>query len=216
MQRSLAKTFWYRFLYHFFRMFFVVTCCLRVRGRDFEPQEGGVLVVSNHQSYLDPILVGLSCERRLNFLARSTLFRFAPLRWHLNSLDTIPIDREGIGMGGLKETLRRLKRQEMVLVFPEGTRSRDGEVGPLKPGFCVLARRGNVPLLPVAVAGAFEAWPRRKWTPRPAVINLQVGPPLWPVDFQQLDDDQLVAEVQARITACHALAQNHVQRARSE
>ena len=93
-------------------------------------------MLSNHQSHLDPVLVGLASDQRLNYLARDTLFGFAPFRWLINSLDAIPIDREGLGLGGLKETLKRLKRGESVLMFPEGTRTRDGEVGRLRPGFC--------------------------------------------------------------------------------
>jgi len=214
LQRSPAKRLWYRFLYLGWRLCFIATCRVRVRGRNFEPRAGGVLIMSNHQSHLDPILVGISCQRRLNFLARNTLFDFAPLGWLIHSVDAIPIEREGAGMGGIKEALRRLKSQEMVLVFPEGTRSLDGKLGPLKGGFCMLARRGQVPLLPVAVAGSFYAWPRQRLWPRPSVINVQFGPPLGPDDYQHLDDDQLVAEIQARITACHALAQAGVQRAR--
>ncbi|NIL95999.1 MAG: 1-acyl-sn-glycerol-3-phosphate acyltransferase [Planctomycetales bacterium] len=213
MQRSLAKRLWYHFLHILCRTYFAAFCQVRVRGRDFEPSEGGVLLVSNHQSHLDPVLVGLSCRRRLNYLARSTLFAFPPFRWLIQSLDAIPIEREGIGMGGLKETLRRLRREEMVLIFPEGTRTANGEVAPLKPGFCVLARKGRAPLLPVAIEGAFAAWPRQHGLPRPAVIHLQFGPPLRPEDVQRLDDDQLVTEVQARITACHAQARLFVQRA---
>ena len=67
--------------------------------------EGGVLVVSNHQSHLDPPLIGIGCPRRMNYLARDTLFRFAPFAWLIRSVDAIPIDREGIGLGGIKEAL---------------------------------------------------------------------------------------------------------------
>ncbi|NIP85339.1 MAG: 1-acyl-sn-glycerol-3-phosphate acyltransferase [Planctomycetales bacterium] len=213
MQRSLTARLWYGFLHVVCRTFFTVMCQIRVRGRHLEPRHGGVLVVSNHQSHLDPVLVGLACSRRLNYLARSTLFAFAPFRWLIRSLDAIPIEREGIGMGGLKETLRRLKGEEMVLIFPEGTRSTDGEVAPLKPGFCVLARRGHIRLLPVAVEGSFAAWPRWHRWPRPAVIHVQFGEPLQPDQLQSLDDAQLVAEVQARLVACHAAARESVRRA---
>ena len=119
-----------------------------------------MLVVSNHQSHLDPPLVGVACPRRLNCLARETLFHFAPFRWLINSLDAIPIDREGLGLAGIKESLRRLKRGEMVTIFPEGTRTGDGEIGPFLPGFTALAVRGKAAILPVAIEGAFVAWPR--------------------------------------------------------
>src|SRR5262245_28081751 len=132
--RSLPKRLWYDFLRVLCRMLGVVFFSIRCEDRHHIPASGGVLVVSNHQSHFDPVLVGLVCDRRLNYLARDTLFGFAPFRWLIASLDAIPIDREGLGMAGLKETLRRLKREEMVLIFPEGTRTRDGSVATLKPG----------------------------------------------------------------------------------
>ena len=103
----------------------------------------------------------------MNYLARETLFRFAPLGWLIHSLDAIPIDRDGLGLNGIKESLRRLKRGEMVLIFPEGTRTRDGEMAPFRPGFTVLAARSKAWILPVAIEGAFDAWPRSRKLPRP-------------------------------------------------
>ena len=179
---------------------------IRCDGREHVPSHGGALVLSNHQSHLDPVLIGLACDRRLNYLARDTLFRFAPFRWLINSLDAIPIDREGMGLGGLKETLKRLKAEEMVLIFPEGTRTIDGEVAPLKPGFCALAKRAKTPLVPVAIEGAWHAWPRSKPLPRRAVIHVRFGPPILPEEIAHFDDRQLVADVERRIRECHQLA----------
>ncbi|HUS39531.1 MAG TPA: lysophospholipid acyltransferase family protein [Pirellulales bacterium] len=187
---------------------------MRVHGREHEPPGGSALVLSNHESHLDPVVVCCSFQRRLNFLARSSLFQFPPLRWFLLSVDSIPIEREGMGMSGLKETLRRLKRQEMVLIFPEGTRSRDGSIGKLKLGFCMLARRASVPLVPVGIAGSYDAWPRSRKFPRPAVIHVQIGESLKPEQFEQMDDEQLMVEMQRRIESCHANASRQVRQAR--
>jgi 1-acyl-sn-glycerol-3-phosphate acyltransferase len=211
-QRPLWKLAWYNWLRYLCRMLTVVLCGMRARGRENIPATGGALVLSNHQSHLDPVLIGLCFNRRLNYVARDTLFGFAPFRWLIQSLDAIPIDREGLGLSGLKETLRRLKREEMVLLFPEGTRTEDGLVAPLKPGFCALARRANVPLFPVALDGAFTAWPRWAMFPRPAMIQVQIGQPLWPADVEKLTDEELVAEVQRRITAAHSAARLGIQR----
>ncbi len=205
-QRPLSKRLWYGFLHVVCRLVGVVVYGIRVRGRHHVPPTGGALVLSNHQSHYDPILIGLACDRRLNYVARSTLFRFAPFRWLINSLDAIPIEREGLGLAGLKETLRRLKRGEMVLLFPEGTRTRTGEVGELKPGFSALARRAGVPLIPVAIDGAFDAWPRTRRWPWVARIEIQFGEPLLPHVAAALSDRELVAEIDRRIRACHALA----------
>lgn len=170
-------------------------------------------MLANHQSHFDPVLIGISFERRLNFLARKTLFDFAPFRWLIRSLDAIPIDREGMGLGGLKETLRRLKRGEMVLLFPEGTRTRDGQVASLKPGFIALARRGKVPLVPVALDGAFDAWPRTNLFPRAATINVQIGQPITPAEFVNFTDDALIAELERRIRCCQRQARQAIRRA---
>lgn len=207
MQRSLAKRLWYGLLHVVCRVLGPVLFQIRCEGRHFVPREGGVLILSNHQSHLDPVLIGLACDRRLNYLARQTLFGFLPFRWLIQSLDAIPIDRDGTGLGGLKETLKRLKRGEMVLVFPEGTRSPDGRLQPLKPGFSALAARAEAALVPVAIAGAYDAWPRRQAFPGRATIQIQFGPPLSPDEVAQLDERQLVAKVADRIARCFAEAE---------
>jgi 1-acyl-sn-glycerol-3-phosphate acyltransferase len=206
VSRSLPKRLWYDGLRVICRLIGVLVFRIRCEGRELVPETGGALVLSNHQSHLDPMLVGLACDRRLNYLARDTLFGFAPFRWLINSLDAIPIDREGLGLAGLKETLRRLKREELVLIFPEGTRTPDGEVSPLKPGFSVLAKRARVPLVPVAIEGAFDAWPRSSLLPRPGVIQIQFGEPLQPEQVSEFSERDLVAEVERRIRECHARA----------
>lgn len=188
------------------RLIAVVLFRIRVSGREHVPAAGGALVLSNHQSHFDPVLIGLACDRRLNYLARKTLFRFAPFRWLIQSLDAIPIDRDGLGLDGLKETLRRLKRGEMVLIFPEGTRTRDGEMAPIKPGFSALAKRGNVWLVPVAIEGAFDAWPRRRPLPGVSTIHIQFGEPIDGQTAARYDERELVAEVERRIRGCHAEA----------
>jgi 1-acyl-sn-glycerol-3-phosphate acyltransferase len=142
----------------------------------------------------------------MNYLARQSLFRFAPFRWLIEFYNAIPIDRDGSGLGGLKETLRRLRRSELVLIFPEGTRTLDGSVAPLKAGFCALARRAKAPLVPVGIDGAFDAWPRGRAIPWPASIHIHIGPPLSPELVERLSDDELVAELERRIRQCHAEA----------
>src|SRR6185436_16558080 len=114
----------------------------------------------------------------MNYLARDTLFNVPGLSLLIAFLDAIPIDREGGGLAGLKETLKRLKAGELVLIFPEGTRTGDGEVAPLKPGFISVARRSRVPLIPVGLEGAFQAWPRTSPFPRVGRIAIVIGEPI--------------------------------------
>lgn len=204
--RSLPKRLWYRMVRFACWLIAVLLFQVRVSGRDRVPREGGVMVLANHQSHFDPVLVGVSCDRPLNYLARETLFGFAPLGWLIQSLDAIPIDREGLGLAGLKETLRRLKNGEMVLIFPEGTRSSDGEMAPLKAGFSALARRSGVPLLPVGIAGAYQAWPRWRRFPCFGTIHVHIGEPLMPETAAAFDDRQLVEEIERRIRQCQQAA----------
>lgn len=186
----------------------VGTVCFRLRweGSEHFPKTGGALICSNHQSYFDPILVGLTCNRRMNYLARDTLFHSPVLAPLIRYLDAIPIDREGGGLAGLKETLRRLKAGEQVLIFPEGTRTSDGEVLPLKPGFCAVARRSKTPLVPVGVDGAHQAWPRTSKFPRFGRMAVVIGEPMPAELIAELTDEEVVAELATRIKACHAQA----------
>jgi 1-acyl-sn-glycerol-3-phosphate acyltransferase len=179
---------------------------LRVSGRENWPSAGSGLVCANHQSMFDPPLIGLTCSRRMNYLARDTLFRVPGLKQLISFLDAIPIDRDGGGLAGLKETLRRLKAGELVLIFPEGTRTRDGEVAPLKPGFIAVARRSKAPLIPVGLDGAYQAWPRTARMPRVGRIGVAIGEPISPEQIAAFSDEDLLAELEQRILLCHAQA----------
>jgi 1-acyl-sn-glycerol-3-phosphate acyltransferase len=185
---------------------FVWAILYRVRytGQDNVPAQGAVLVVSNHQSHFDPPLVGAGCSRRMNYLARESLFRFGPLAWLMRSLDAIPIDLEGSALAGIKEALRRLKRGELVLVFPEGTRTSDGQIRAFMPGFVALARRGRAAILPVAIDGAHQAWPRWRALPGLGTLQVHYGNLLTFEEVARLSDDELTAEVERRVRTYQA------------
>jgi 1-acyl-sn-glycerol-3-phosphate acyltransferase len=206
MRTSPAILAWEAVLRFFARLAAVYVFRIRCRGQQALQKTGGALILSNHQSNLDPILIGLVCDRGLNYVARQTLFNFAPLAWLMRSVGGFPIDREGSGLAGLKETLRRIEQGGIVVLFPEGTRTRDGEVHALKPGFCAIARRAGVSLVPLAIDGAFDSWPRGQRLPRPATICVQFGTPIEPAEVAVLSDEQLTREIETRIRACHAAA----------
>ena len=168
---------------------------LRVIHKDRWPRDGGGLLCANHQSFLDPPLIGSSCPQRMNYLARKTLFDHPVFGWVIGWLEAIPLERDGLGIGGLKEALRRLQGGELVLIFPEGTRSEDGELQPLQPGFCALARRGRVPIIPVAIDGPFKVWPRHQKWPGRAPITIAVGEAISVETIKELSDEQLVERV---------------------
>ena len=132
----------------------------RVYGRHNEPSEGGVVYISNHQSFLDPMLVGFGLVRPLNYMARSTLFDTPGLNQLMSSLNAFPVKRGTADTGALKEAMRRIKRGGQVLVFAEGTRTKNGRIAPFLPGVSLLAQRAAQWIVPVVIDGAFEAWPR--------------------------------------------------------
>ncbi|MFO0907218.1 MAG: lysophospholipid acyltransferase family protein [Isosphaeraceae bacterium] len=183
------------------------SCCggLRATGREHIPRSGGALLISNHASYLDVFVLGIPVPRTLNYVARSTLF-LPILRTLIYSVGGFPIQREGMGASGLKETLRRLRNGGMVLLFPEGTRCRDGRLGELKPGIAVLAERARVPIVPAAVAGTFEAWPRSQLLPSTHAIRIHYGPPIPPEEIAGLPAESITALLHDRLALCHAEA----------
>jgi 1-acyl-sn-glycerol-3-phosphate acyltransferase len=111
-----------------------------------------------------------------------------------------------MGASGLKETLRRLRRGGMVLLFPEGTRSCDGQLQPVKPGIAVLAAKAKVPVVPVGIAGAFEAWPRNQRFPRLGTIRVAFGAPLFPADLAGLSSLEVTELIHQRLADCHERA----------
>ncbi|HZW29147.1 MAG TPA: lysophospholipid acyltransferase family protein [Isosphaeraceae bacterium] len=196
--RSVALWVWYRFVRYLTATLAAVTLRWRATGRCNVPASGGVLLVSNHLSYLDVFFLGIPLRRPLNYVARSTLF-VPVLAQLMRSVGGFPIDREGIGVSGLKETLRRLRDGGIVTLFPEGTRSRDGQLGPLKPGIAVLVARARVPVVPAGLAGSFEVWPRSRAVPVLHPIRIHYGRPIWPEDLAGLPADAVTDLIQRRL-----------------
>jgi 1-acyl-sn-glycerol-3-phosphate acyltransferase len=187
----------------------MVTYRVRVHGLKNFPAKGSLLICSNHQSFFDPLVLGITCPRPVNYLARKNLLRFPVFGWFLRFNDTIPIDRDAHAFSGMKETLRRLKRGESVVMFPEGTRSIDGEFKPLKLGFCALARRSKSSLMPIGIDGAYQAYPRGKALPRLGQIHVVMGKPIPYQQYHHLTDQEMADLLESRIQTCFEIARNH-------
>lgn len=169
---------WYRLLQFMSQMLFITFVQGRAYHRERIPAKGGVLVIANHQSYLDPILAALPIGRPFNPMARDTLFRNPLFSALIRSLYAFPVRRGKADMNAVKEAIRRLRQGRIVLMFPEGTRTRDGSILPLQPGVVLIAQRAGVPILPAVIDGAFEAWPRRRLLPSPHPIRVIYGRPV--------------------------------------
>ncbi len=180
-----------------------VTFGFRTEGQHHLEFEGGGMLLATHQSLLDPVLIGMVPNRRLNFLARKTLFRNSLLGFLIRLLDAIEIDRDRGGLAGLREMLNRLQKGEMVLLFPEGTRSSDGEIGNLKPGFIPVARRSQVPLIPIAIVGAFDCLPKGAKIPTRQPIAVVFGEPIPYSVYMPMSDAEMLEAVAKKLKALH-------------
>jgi 1-acyl-sn-glycerol-3-phosphate acyltransferase len=149
----------------------------RSRGIENIPQ-GPAILIANHQSFLDPLLVGLGLKRPVSFLARDNLFRVPVIGWILKNTYVLPIRRDAAGTESLRISLQRLEEGFLVGMFPEGTRTRNGQLGPMKPGFVALVRRSAVPVIPVAISGAYEVLPRGAFFLRPRPVRVVFGRPI--------------------------------------
>jgi 1-acyl-sn-glycerol-3-phosphate acyltransferase len=179
---------------------------LRVEGRHHLQADGGAMLLSSHQSVMDPVLVGLMDNHFVSYLARHTLFKSRLFALLIRVLNAIEIDRERGGLSGLKEMLKRLKQGDRVLLFPEGTRTVDGNISPLKAGFIPIARRSGVPLIPVAIAGAYECMPRGSKRIQLGSIALSVGAPIPASEYTQLSDQELLERLSQRLDVLYSRA----------
>ena len=168
------------------------------------------MLLATHQSLLDPVLIGMVPNRRLNFLARKTLFKNSLLGFLIGLLDAIEIDRERGGLAGLREMLNRLQKGEMVLLFPEGTRSSDGKIGDLKPGFIPVARRSQVPLIPIAIVGAYDCLPRGARFPTTQPIAVVFGEPIPISVYMPMSDAEILETLAKRLKQLHDRAKELV------
>ena len=148
---------------------------LRIIGMENLITEGPVLVASNHESFLDPPLIGNLYKTEMVFLARKTLFR-GIAKWVYRQWNAIPVDQDRPDMASLKTIIRKLKEGERVLVFPEGARTLDGNLGEAAPGIGLIAAKSGAVIQPVRIRGAREALPRGSGRIRFARISVSVGP----------------------------------------
>jgi len=212
---SLIGRRWYDFANLVAFPFYLFGFSYRYSGRAHVPRRGPVLVLSNHQSMLDPVLIGASTNRYLTFLARSTLFSVPVIGPLIHSLNAIPIDRN-MGKDGIQSVLERLALGQAVLMFPEGERTHTGEVQPLKPGVSLLIKRVQCPIVPVGLAGCFEGWSRfmkwPRWSPPilqagPSTIGVAIGKPIDPARYQGKDRAWMLEDLRQQLAKQKQIAE---------
>jgi len=148
---------------------------------DRVPPTGPLIIAANHQSYIDPPFIGVAARsRHCDFIARASLFRFAPFAMWLRAVNCVPLKDDSGDAGAIREALNRLSMGHAVVIFPEGNRTNDGAMHTFKRGVALLVKRAKCPVLPAAVEGCFDAWPRKSPVPRPwtSPIAVAFGQPI--------------------------------------
>ena len=168
----------YRVGWIFFRTMYATYFRWRVFNAERVPQTGAVILASNHASFLDPPLVGSGFWRPINYLARESLFRFPGIGALLRSWQAVPVDRDGGGAAGLRAILARLLAGGGIILFPEGTRTSDGQLQPARSGIGLVVVKSTAPVVPVRVFGTYEAYGRQHKLPRPHRVMVKYGRPM--------------------------------------
>jgi 1-acyl-sn-glycerol-3-phosphate acyltransferase len=171
-------TFTYWFFKNLAKLLAKIFFRFRVIHPERLPQTGGLILAANHQSYFDPPLVGICSRRAVHYLARKTLMDwpfFGPL---FPDMNVIPVDRDGNDMSALKTVIRKIKDGEGVVLFPEGTRSRDGNLQPGQAGVGLVIAKTLAPVVPVRIFGSYEAFPRGSKGVKLHPIRVVVGEPI--------------------------------------
>ena len=188
---------------------------LHVSGQARIPRRGGVLMVTNHQSFLDPWLIGIAPARQIHYMARDTLFKGGLLHYLMELWNVFPVRRGSADLTAIRTAVEQLDKGFIVNVFPEGTRSEDGSIGTLAPGISLILNRckTDVAIVPVVIDGAFETWPRDKKLPRflGGRIRICHGAPIpanvwrtWPAEEIALNVRRAMVNLQAQMGSSHA------------
>lgn len=159
--------------------FFKVLFSVEYHGVENIPKTGAVILAGNHPSYLDPVLVALPVRRVIRYMAWDALFKVPLLGWLIRSLGAFPVDiRRGKGEAAFQKACEVLERGEALGIFPEGQRSEQGPLGELRTGTARLALETGAAIIPITIGGAFRAWPRWRFLPKPAKIIVRYHPPI--------------------------------------
>ena len=160
-------------------------------------------MVTNHQSFLDPWLIGIAPSRQVHYMARDTLFKGGFLHFLMELWNAFPVKRGAADLGAIRMAVDVLDRGYLLNIFPEGTRSEDGSIGTVAPGMVLILNRckNDVPIVPVVIDGAYETWPRDAKMPKlwGGRIRIQHGKPIPASEWRPLSADELAMRVRTEL-----------------
>jgi len=151
---------------------------LKVEGAEGIPRRGAALLVANHTSFLDPIVLGSACPRKIHFIVLKWMYDLWRLRWFYWGMETIPLRTEEADPRAIKRALTRLRHGALVGIFPEGGRSPNGSLQEGKLGAALLAAVSGVPVIPCAIRGALTSWRPATYFPLPGNVQVRFGSPI--------------------------------------
>ncbi len=170
---------------------------IRIEGVENIPKTGGAVIASNHQSHVDILVYGGCVPRHASFVARDTLAEQRWLAFVMRECGAVLVKRSTSDRKALRAMVEHLEAGDLVAIFPEGTRTRDGRIGEFKGGALLAARMAKVPIVPAGIRGTFAAYPRGRLIPRPRKIVVRFAPP---IDSSLPDaQERLVAAVEGMV-----------------
>ncbi len=199
--RTIVRILWWHLL-HLICYVWVAPCYrYRAWGIHRIPRTGPVLFVSNHQSFLDPILVGLAAHHRQFYaMARSSLFDHPAFAWLIGTLNAIPVERGQSDTASMRKCIDVLGQGHALLLFPEGTRTPDSTTQPFQRGLILLIKRAQPTIVPVAIDGAFDAWPKARKLPRATGrIFVEYGQPIPASQLLAMPPDAALSALQRTV-----------------
>jgi 1-acyl-sn-glycerol-3-phosphate acyltransferase len=196
----------YGFCHYLIRVAFDMFFRGDVGGLGYLPRTGAFLIAANHASHLDPPLIGSHVPRQMCFFARKTLWSGRMTSWWLDTVGTIPVDRDGgQDVGALKRVLRALAEGKVMILFPEGTRSLDGRLQKPRPGVGFIVCKTQVPVVPARIFGSYEAFGKGAKLPRfGSPVRVVFGKPIPPSVYDdptagkeryQVASERIMAEI---------------------
>lgn len=178
MIHSLAKAYFRLFYHH------------KVFGAHYLPT-GPCLLAPNHASFFDPPLVAISCNEEIHFLARGSLFKNGLFNKFISKLNAYPVTGTVQDISSIRLIIKLLKENKKVVIFPEGKRSKDGTILPIKPGIGLLISHSQSPIIPIYLHGTYDIWPTNKIFPHLCGHTACVfGSPLYWHTYQNLSKKQ--------------------------
>lgn len=190
----------YQFSTRIFKLFLLIWHRLKIRGAKNIPDRGGVLLASNHASFLDPPVVGVGYRGRpVHFMARDTLWNSKFGTWWMTKVGCIPVSRGTGDIKALKLTIKALKEGKVVSMFPEGTRTEDGELQEAKGGIGFIIEKSGCVVVPAYIDGTYKAHPKGTKFIKPSKVTITYGKPITQEDFQALGSGRKAYDAHAAL-----------------